>query len=417
MVIAIQTGNTLLSLIFYPIISGSIVLYSIIGSEAYGAGKHNLFGTYLTRCKLFGYSITLVFLVLYLICSNQITQLFHLTYVQSSYVMSFFASRGFSLFFELELGLLLVYFQIISKGFTVSIILLVSSAMFPLYSYIFISFADWGLFGAGFTILAFNASLLLIFSFYLFLLGKNDNHIFPINNFTFMNLIDILKIFLPITFMNFVDNLSYETMTLFAFPFDKNQYSAYIIVMSIVMIIYSIANAFQVSANVLVSSYLGNNSPIKAKKISLYILFLGNVMGIFVCIITYILKSYLIKLIETDNRIADIANNIFIWQLVNIYLEISCSIFYGIFISVNKFNIVMLLYIFFEVLSILGILVMVKVVVKGVESVFIGGICARIIMLIVYFLVFTLLIDWKECTHNIQTSIDKEHLESEGGEK
>jgi len=202
-------------------------------------------------------------------------------------------------------------------------------------------------------------------------------------------------------------------MTFFVVSFDKDHLSAYFIVLSIMMAIYTIANGIGVTTNVLLSSLLGINSPSKSKKLSFYLLIYGNTLGILIIIIVLIFKSFIIGLIETNEKVVDIANGIFFWSMINIFLEISCSIYYSIFISVNKYYLVMFLYLSFNILSYLCILLMIKVVIRDIEAVFIGAMIARIIMLIVYFLIYKYLIDWDECCLNIQNTINTEHLEEE----
>ncbi len=185
LIIAIDSGMTQLSLIFYPIFFGSIVTYTITGSGAYGAKKDYLFGTHLNRCKFYAYSITLVLGVIYLAINKYIGVLLKLNPIVQLYTFNYLWMRLISIFFEYEFVFLVTYVQIIGKGLIGAIVLVVASTIFPLYCYLFITLPDLGIYGAGLSVILFNITMSFVYWVFIHILGRNWDHIHFFSNNTF----------------------------------------------------------------------------------------------------------------------------------------------------------------------------------------------------------------------------------------
>ena len=407
LIIAIGSGMTQLSLVFYPIFFGIITTYTIIGSSAYGAKKHYLLGTHLNRCKFYAYSIAIILAIVYLASNRFVGNLLKLNPVAQSYTFTYLWMRLISLFFEFEFVFLITYIQIIGKGYLGAAVLVISSLLFPLYCYLFIIVANLSFYGPGLTIIVFNISMAFIFWVFIHILGKNKDHILFFNMDIFNEFLYIVKISAPLYLMNLLDNLSYESMSIFANYQAKDDYNGYIIVSSVLSIMATIANGFMVVTNVSISNLMGRNLYERAKTLSLYILINANLIGLVLYIPVVCLKPQIIHLLTPIGPIFNIANDIYFEMLFCIFTEISCSIFFGIFVSVGRFYLALLLFAIFSGVNILSIYLFLNVFNVGIGGVFLGAAISRLIMLIVYSLIYTFVIDWKECAEAMKIEIEK----------
>ncbi len=153
--------------------------------------------------------------------------------------------------------------------------------------------------------------------------------------------------------MNLLDNLSYESMALFANYQRKENYNGYIIISSVLAIMSTVANAFMVVTNVAVSSLMGRFLYERAKKFSFYIFLNAIIIGLIIFIPILCLKKQIISILVKEGPISVVANEIYFFMLFLIFVEISCSIFYANFISVGKFYLALLLFFIFTCVNVL----------------------------------------------------------------
>jgi len=402
------SGSTQMSIIFYPIYFGVITAFTIVGSSAYGAKKHYLLGTHLNRCKFYAYTITIAIAIFYLAFNSYIGQILKLNPTAQYYTFTYLWLRLISLFFEYEFVLIVTYLQIIGKGFIGAIILVIASLLFPLYCYLFIIVADIPTYGPGLAVIMFNISMAFIFCVYIQIIGINKDHIHFFSLDIFNEFLYIFKIASPLYAMNLLDNLSYESMSLFANYQGKINYNGYIIVSSVLNIMSTVANGFYIVTNVSISSLMGRGLHERAKAFSIYIFINANILGFIIFIPVVYLKKQIIELLVIPGPISDVANSIFYYMLLCIFAEINCSIFYSTFVSVGKFYLALLLFCCFTGVNILTIFLHLYVFKVGVLGVFLGSAIARLIMLVVYLCIYYFVIDWTECSENIRKENEKE---------
>ena len=397
-----------ITLVFYSLFFSINVVYTLLGSNDFGASKHYLFGLQMNRTKFYAYSITLVVGIIYISLYDYIGNILQLNPTEKKYSFIFICFRLIAIFFDYEFFYNLTYLQIIGKGLIGFCVLLPSIFLFPIFCYIFINIGDYEIIGAGLACLFFNISLAIIFWLLIFILGRNEEHIFFFNKDTFTDFLYIVYYTTPIFFLNLLDNFNDEILGIFAKYQPKQEQTAFVIGFSVYRILAALGNTSQNTSNVILSILMGEGLHERATQMGKYMLITYNSIAVIIVIPVLLLKTQILSLMSDDQKVLDIAYSLYYFSLLVVFLDLNSSTLYGYVVSSGRFYLALFIFIGYSCVNIGVVSLLLFVFNFGVIGIVIGFTIAKGSMLITYIFVYIFVIDWKESAELIKKEIDNE---------
>ena len=174
---AIGFTNTILHLSLLPLYYGFGNILAILGSQAFGGGKLGLLNFVVNQTRLFGYIFSFGICVVVICVYSQLCYLFGLNEEITRLSYYYTISRMISFIFEYEIYILLIYLQIIDKGFIGLLFVLAMFPIFPFFSDLFITqmkLGELGVAGAGLTYALTNLTLMIFLKIYMLYLDEPE---------------------------------------------------------------------------------------------------------------------------------------------------------------------------------------------------------------------------------------------------
>lgn len=129
---------------------------------------------------------------------------------------------------------------------------------------------------------------------------------------------NLLVIILPLFLISLMDNLSVESMSIYANYFDSKSYSEFINAYSLYGLIGTISISFNTTSSIMISSNIGIGSAEKLQKLFFYILLIGISIALCLGSFLYLFSQEILKILLQSQIISENTQKMF-------YLSIMCN--------------------------------------------------------------------------------------------
>jgi len=459
---SIGTVNTIMNILIYPLILGVTSSLEILGSQSFGAKKYSLFSFFLSNLRYIGNCfIFLICFLIYLFHQN-IFKAWKIDAEVQNEALKLIFIRFISLPFEFEIYFKLRYLQIINKSAEALFIITVNGFLLPLFGYTFIIFLNMYSYGCGFVYLSNNIFMLISILTYIYLQdisekslihflhykkvndisinnnimsdteeyknNKNNlheryatlditednigkNNLYESNKYYNNNktkdeesFIALFGYIVPLYLISLMDNLSVESMSIFANYFEAKEYSEFLNAYSLYALVGTISVSFNTSSSIIISANYGVCCGNKMKKLFYQILGTGLIIAIILGSLLFTFSENILKILLQS---AEIGVNI----KYMFYLSIVCNMIdiiqYILLSALKSFGFIYLGFSVYFVGNIINFLIIyffsfntnMKII-----GIFFGYFITEIITISLYFFVFFFFVDFQKVENDYKNN-------------
>ena len=352
---AIGTVNIIINIIIYPIFAGLTSYVEIMCSQSYAAGKKYIFGLFLSRARIIGYILTLIAGVIIVILNKYIMKIWDLNEEIIKISYDIMIIRLISCFFELESYLMLRFIKITNKGKHGLWLVTLNVILLPVYCLIFIYGLNLYSIGCGLIVLFTNASTVITLWVFIIFKCYDKEMLCFIHKEMFSDVVDFLKLIIPLYLLSLMDFTSCETMSIIANYFDEKFYSAFLNVYSLYYLINTLALGFQISTSIAISRSIAKGDGTSTKRLFIYILFIAIILAIIVCLLSYLFSYQIIELIAEKDDILELSVILFQSSILCNLVDIISYVLSASMKAVGRVYIGFYIYVIFNILNFLAI--------------------------------------------------------------
>ena len=299
-------------------------------THSFGANQFYLMGCYLNRARIILsiVYIPIFFIILFLepilLQINQDPDIAHITAVFCQGTLP-----GLFFFFQLEAQRRFMQAQgiYIKPVFCV----MISTAIHPLWIYVFYIYLDWGAFGLGFTVSIANLSNFILLTCIAYR-DSVEGSFFLVNSDSFIGWKEFLSLAIPSCLMSCLETWNYEIVTLMTgYLSNKDQIDANIILLNISSFFYMYPFGVNVASSNIIGKYVGKYNLRAVELLCKFVMIYSIILSTMAMLILFIFRNYIPPLFTEDKGITEILNSLIIYYIVYEFFDFITTSYGGIF--------------------------------------------------------------------------------------
>ena len=409
---SIGTVSTIMNILIYPFILGLSSSMEILGSQSFGANKFYLFGCFINKTKIIGYSYVILQSFIIYFFHNNIFDIWKLEENIRVEAYKIIILRIISVFFEYDSLIKLRYIQIINKSKDALFIITLNGLLLPVFSYVFIVYFDLLGHGCGLVYLCNNFSLLITLTIYINLCVFDEKINIPFNKDSFSEYYSLLQVIVPLSLISLMDNLNAESMSILANYFDTKSYSEFMNAYSLYNLIGTISIAFNTATSIIIASFIGKESAQTINKIFKNIIFIGILIAIIFGITNYILSDLILSLVIQSDLVEPITKNMFYISIICNMIDIIIAILLSTLKSLGYIYSSFTVYFFGNIMNFLMIYTFAFNTEMKIYGIFFGYLINEVFAVFMYILMFVLYVDFEKSYNEIKSNLNQIELKT-----
>jgi Na+-driven multidrug efflux pump len=404
---AIGTVGTILNILLYPLLSGLSGVVEIIGSQAFGAKRYDIFRDLINKARIVGFMIILLTGIFVLFYYDNLFDIWQLKSDIRALSMKIIFIRIFSTVFEFETYLMLRYIQIKNKSAHGIWILAINGLLLPLYCYIFLNKMDLYATGCGLVYLLNNSSIIVTIWLFVLIFCHDTEILYLFDKGTLNHLCTFLKYFLPLYLLSLMDTISSEAMSFYANYFEKKLYSAYLNAYSLYYLVGTISTALNISINIIMSTSIGFGKPEITKTLFKHLICLSLILGIIIGLLLYIFCDKFISWMVEPGEIFSLTKEMFKISLLCNLTDMITYVFGSSMKALGRIYLSLCIYAFSNVLNMISIYFFSFKTEMKINGIFFGYFLNDLFLLFLYIVAFIVFVDFNKSAKEVKQNIEE----------
>lgn len=409
MIDAIGISNLYTNCFLLSLASGLVSGFETLGSNAYGAQKYKLLGTYFHRSQLISLLFVGISLVIHYFFAMDILSFFHFDSQLTDYIHDYLFIQMLYVLCDAQFSVNFRYLNIIGQSYINLASLGITLALHPLWCYLLINVFKMGVQGAAVALLISQFINAALGSLYILIKNPLPESLFFYNRDSFRGWCEYLKISIPATVLMCAEWWAFECLAVIAYWASPEDYTVHVLIANLQNIFYCIGMGFGASAAIVVGKYISEGNLVNVKKARIVnYLFALAWMLTFVTTV-FIFRKQVLKMFGEDEEILEVGTPILTLLCVGNLFDFSQSNFSGVCRGLRKQFLASLLAILNLYIIQLGLAYLFALYLEmGVYGVWLGAVSSYAIMAFTYLFVM-LCFDLNKIKLEIQAKIEHDN--------
>lgn len=319
----IGISNLYLNVTLLSIAVGLLNGFNVLGSNAYGKGKFYLFGLYFQRCLLVSYLFSIVIIIIHFFTIDKGMALLGAKGKSLEYANSYAKVSMFFVLFEILFNSAFRYLNMAKMGYIVVIVLVITTAIHPLWCYLFIVVADLGTTGAAISLVL--SQFLTGTSLFLFIIIKKpiDNTVFCLNKDSFKSWGSYLSIAVPAALLLCFEWWAFEVQQVIVANCGRVdweiQLSTQVISANLWTLAYTFGLGINFAVSILSSKFLATNKIEDTKRCYKYCLYVTFIIYVPLTLIMFFTGEYLYGAFTSNKEVINEGKKVIVYLAPTVF--------------------------------------------------------------------------------------------------
>lgn len=335
----IGNANLYMNCTLISFVIGTIGGFNVLAGNAFGQKKYYLFGLYFHRAIIVCCAFSVI------ICTvHSFTMQYGFAFLgaegeANEFAVKFARISMFYVFFEVLFNVSYRYLNIAKKGIVIIIVLIVTTALHPLWCYLFINVFDLGIEGGAISIVLSQA--LTGISLILFIVIKKPikNTIFCFRRDSFRSIGAFLKISIPNALLLMLEWWAFELQQVVVTNSGREdwrtQLSVQILSANIFSCFYSLSVGIVISSAIITSKYIAQKRLSEFQRAALLNLSFGIILVAFFILISSFFRDKIFGIFTTHDDIIQAGKPVYLYIMTTIFFNIIKSSLTGVLIGMR----------------------------------------------------------------------------------
>jgi MATE family multidrug resistance protein len=305
-------------------------------SNCWGVKNLRLFAVYFQRAQIIAVVLTIAVILFHYFTCSYVLSLFNIEKSILDMTIKFIRVQLIVILFEMHFFLNYRLFNIIGKTHLSVVFLIGGLLLHPLWCWIFISKLELGITGAAVSLIITNFLEVIFGIIYIYIGDPIGVPLLAYSEDSFREWWDYLKLTLPATFLFFAKFVGFECLAVIAIYIGKLDYTAYVLLNNIYLLLTSINLSFGYATTIITSKYICTNSIEFLKKYWKFNYIMGISFVTTFTIIIVLLRKIILRAFIADEVVINKAAPIMILFLAISFLDYTQNTYLCIYRGLRK---------------------------------------------------------------------------------
>ena len=338
MIESIGMVNLYLNCTLMSLYGGIIAGIETLCANALATKKYRLLGYYFQRARIVSYTITITLSSIHWGTIRYVLKAFGLNKEVTQYGTNFCNACLVYVFFDVQTVTIMRLHNVLGKSYINVYIFLAMLIFHPLWNWIFVTYYDLDVVGAGLSFVVSKVIGAALTTCYLWFYHPVKKANFWINKhcFKWKGIKEYLRFSCGAAFLEIAEWWGFELLAIIAIQFGDAEYAVYVLIAEFIGLLYSVPIGFMIAITILIGEIVTKYPIPQVQKAAKLLVGFGLSFMFCVLVIFFLLRNVLFGLFTQDKELREIAARLLWIVSINEFFDMSQNATLSIYKGLGK---------------------------------------------------------------------------------